>query len=118
MLKRLLRAGVWNPPGRQRFFAPSLPTLSRTFVQEETLRTTLVLWYGRDFKWSGEYDGLPLSALGDMVVMVPNYRLHLLGFLGDGTDDAPGNVAFEDQRLASISNIFACGVSVATCSYI
>ncbi|CAN7993314.1 unnamed protein product, partial [Ixodes hexagonus] len=66
------------------------------------LRTVLLFIHGTSFKWgwSDEYDGLALSALGELVVVVPNYRLHVLGFLGDGSDDAPGNVALYDQLLA------------------
>ncbi|KAK8775038.1 hypothetical protein V5799_010432 [Amblyomma americanum] len=41
-----------------------------------------------------------LSALGDVVVVVPNYRLGALGFLSDGSDEAPGNVGLADQMLA------------------
>ncbi|XP_040075618.2 acetylcholinesterase-1-like [Ixodes scapularis] len=69
---------------------------------ETALRTVLLFIHGRNFKWgwSAEYNALALSALGELVVVVPNYRLHVLGFLGDGTDDAPGNVALYDQLLA------------------
>lgn len=41
-----------------------------------------------------------LSSLGDVVVVVPNYRLGVLGFLYDGTDEAPGNAGLYDQLLA------------------
>ncbi|XP_064476233.1 acetylcholinesterase-like isoform X2 [Ornithodoros turicata] len=65
-------------------------------------KTTLVFFYGIAFKWgsNSDYDASPLCALGDVIVVVPNYRLHALGFLGDGSDDAPGNVALYDQLLA------------------
>ncbi|KAM7283946.1 cholinesterase [Ixodes scapularis] len=45
-------------------------------------------------------DGRYLAALGDVVVVVPNYRLGALGFLFDNTDEAPGNVGLDDQLLA------------------
>lgn len=41
-----------------------------------------------------------LSAIGDVVVVIPNYRLGALGFLYDGTDEAPGNVGLHDQLVA------------------
>ncbi|XP_077512697.1 uncharacterized protein LOC144123832 [Amblyomma americanum] len=63
-------------------------------------RIVLFVLHGRDLKWSREYDAAPLSALGDLVVVVPNYRLHLLGFLSNGTDFAPGNLALHDQIQA------------------
>ncbi|XP_077484512.1 acetylcholinesterase-1-like [Amblyomma americanum] len=41
-----------------------------------------------------------LSALGNLVVVVPNYRLGPLGFLSANASEAPGNLALYDQRLA------------------
>ncbi|GFR32995.1 acetylcholinesterase-1 [Trichonephila clavata] len=38
------------------------------------------------------YNGAPLAALGDVVVVTVNYRLGSFGFLTTGTEDAPGNV--------------------------
>lgn len=35
-----------------------------------------------------------------MVVVIPNYRLGVLGFLYDGTERGPGNAGLHDQRLA------------------
>ncbi|XP_050042016.2 acetylcholinesterase-like [Dermacentor andersoni] len=47
------------------------------------------------------YDGRYLSALGDLVVVVPNYRVGALGFLsGPSANTLPGNVGLHDQRLA------------------
>ncbi|GFY49488.1 acetylcholinesterase-1 [Trichonephila inaurata madagascariensis] len=42
------------------------------------------------------YNGAPLAALGDVVVVTVNYRLGSLGFLTTGTEDAPGNVGLYD----------------------
>ncbi|XP_064485516.1 acetylcholinesterase-1-like isoform X2 [Ornithodoros turicata] len=77
-------------------WTPSLPQ------PRHVKKTTLVFFYGIAFKWGSntDYDASPLCALGDVIVVVPNYRLHALGFLGDGSDDAPGNVALYDQLLA------------------
>ncbi|XP_077520180.1 acetylcholinesterase-like [Amblyomma americanum] len=41
-----------------------------------------------------------LAAYGDVVVVVPNYRLGALGFLSDGSNEAPGNAGLHDQLLA------------------
>ncbi|XP_049274830.1 acetylcholinesterase [Rhipicephalus sanguineus] len=47
------------------------------------------------------YDGQYLSALGDLVVVVPNYRVGALGFLsGPSAGVLPGNAGLYDQRLA------------------
>ncbi|XP_064488784.1 acetylcholinesterase-1-like [Ornithodoros turicata] len=78
-------------------WTPSLP--SPTYNPNKTV---LVFLNGCAFKWgsNGHYDATPLSSLGDIIVIVPNYRLHVLGFLGDGSDEAPGNLALYDQDLA------------------
>ncbi|KAH6935914.1 hypothetical protein HPB50_011451 [Hyalomma asiaticum] len=41
-----------------------------------------------------------LAAYGDVVVVLPNYRLGALGFMNDGTGSAPGNAGLYDQLLA------------------
>lgn len=46
------------------------------------------------------YDGRALATVGNVVVVTFNYRTGLLGLFYSGTDDAPGNVALHDQRLA------------------
>ncbi|CAG2108106.1 unnamed protein product [Medioppia subpectinata] len=45
-------------------------------------------------------NGEALAALGDVVVVSIQYRLHALGFLYSGTDEAPGNVGLWDQAMA------------------
>lgn len=45
-------------------------------------------------------DGRFLSSLGDLVVVVPNYRLGVLGFLNARTESAPGNMGLQDQLVA------------------
>ncbi|GFY37994.1 acetylcholinesterase-1 [Trichonephila inaurata madagascariensis] len=42
------------------------------------------------------YDGRALSGLGDVIVVSPNYRLNLFGFLTSGTRDLPGNYGIWD----------------------
>src|SRR6266487_3089362 len=46
------------------------------------------------------YNGLPLAAFGDVVVVSANYRLGAFGFLYGGSKEAPGNVAWFDQNMA------------------
>ncbi|XP_049514345.1 bile salt-activated lipase-like [Dermacentor silvarum] len=47
------------------------------------------------------YDGRYLSALGNLVVVVPNYRVGPLGFLSSRVGTSlPGNLGLHDQRLA------------------
>ena len=59
--------------------------------------------YGGGFNFGGEaaYDGTVLSSLHDVVVVIPNYRLSLFGFLSLGHDTKyPGNVGLMDQTMA------------------
>ncbi|XP_064488349.1 acetylcholinesterase-1-like [Ornithodoros turicata] len=78
-------------------WTPSLPT-----NPTHAPKTVLVFLYSIDFKWGSnrDYDATPLSALGDIIVVMPNYRLHALGYLGNGSSDAPGNMALYDQLLS------------------
>ncbi|KAL3191763.1 hypothetical protein MRX96_059499 [Rhipicephalus microplus] len=68
-------------------------------------KTVLFFLYGAAFQNGGNnfelYDGRYLSALGDLVVVVPNYRVGVMGFLsGPSPNTLPGNVGLHDQRLA------------------
>ncbi|GIX69490.1 acetylcholinesterase-1 [Caerostris extrusa] len=42
------------------------------------------------------YNGAPLAAHGDVIVVTVNFRLGAFGFLTSGTEDAPGNMALYD----------------------
>ncbi|KAH7936016.1 hypothetical protein HPB52_016448 [Rhipicephalus sanguineus] len=72
------------------------------------LRPVLFFLYGAAFQNGANsfeacalYDGQYLSALGDLVVVVPNYRVGALGFLsGPSAGVLPGNAGLYDQRLA------------------
>uniref|UniRef100_A0A670YMM5 Carboxylic ester hydrolase n=1 Tax=Pseudonaja textilis TaxID=8673 RepID=A0A670YMM5_PSETE len=46
------------------------------------------------------YDGSALSAYGNVVVVVLQYRLGILGFLSTGSQEAPGNWGLLDQVAA------------------
>ncbi|XP_064475906.1 acetylcholinesterase-1-like [Ornithodoros turicata] len=46
------------------------------------------------------YDGRYLSSLGDVIVIVPNYRLGVFGFLNAEVPDAYGNMGIQDLALA------------------
>ncbi|XP_071771136.1 fatty acyl-CoA hydrolase precursor, medium chain-like [Centroberyx gerrardi] len=48
-----------------------------------------------------QYDGSPLAAYQNVVVVVIQYRLSILGFLSTGDEHAPGNWGFLDQ-IASL----------------
>ncbi|XP_064479841.1 acetylcholinesterase-1-like isoform X3 [Ornithodoros turicata] len=84
------------------------PTLSCSGRGEKAAcatKTILVLFFGQDFEYGGNDEpmtnGRFLSAIGDMVVVVPNYRHGPFGFLSTGnTQRAPGNVGLMDQVAA------------------
>ncbi|XP_037515857.1 acetylcholinesterase-like [Rhipicephalus sanguineus] len=83
-----LRLNVWTPS----INAKGLPVL--------------VFLHGFQFYYGGNSQdslrGELLSALGNLVVVVPNFRLGPLGFLraNASSESSPGNLALYDQRLA------------------
>ncbi|KAG0444164.1 hypothetical protein HPB47_014098 [Ixodes persulcatus] len=86
-----LHLNVWTPHQPNKCKMTQCPLLP-----------VLVLLYGRDLEngWNGAYDGSMLASMGDVVVVVPNFRLGVFGFLNAASSDAPGNVALLDQVLA------------------
>ncbi|XP_075527760.1 acetylcholinesterase-like [Dermacentor variabilis] len=96
-----LHLNIWTPPWECE------PEKERA---ECKLRTVLFFLYGAAFQNGANsfearalhlYDGQYLSALGDLVVVVPNYRVGALGFLsGPSAGVLPGNAGLYDQRLA------------------
>ncbi|KAM7295769.1 cholinesterase [Ixodes scapularis] len=86
-----LHLNVWTPHQPDKCKMTQCPLLP-----------VLVLLYGRDLEngWNGAYDGSMLASMGDVVVVVPNFRLGVFGFLNAASSDAPGNVALLDQALA------------------
>ena len=68
-----------------------------------TNKLPVMVWiYGGAFQmgsiWTPIYNGLVLSTLNVVVVSI-NYRVGPMGFLYDGTEEAPGNVGLYDQLL-------------------
>lgn len=67
-------------------------------------KVVMVYLYGGSFMHGGNsyffYDGRYIAGFGDVIVVVPNYRVGVLGFLNAGVADAPGNVALYDQIMA------------------
>ncbi|XP_037280667.2 acetylcholinesterase-1 isoform X2 [Rhipicephalus microplus] len=68
------------------------------------VRAVILFIHGGDFQRGGNdeaiNDGTLLSAEGDVVVVVPNYRLNAFGFLNGHVANAPGNVGLHDVILA------------------
>lgn len=81
-----LHLNVWTPP------------------RSGDAKAVMVFIYGGGFQWGSNnwpiYDGRFLSALGDVVVVVPNYRLGAMGFLNARTRGAPGNAGIWDVLFA------------------
>ncbi|XP_071788164.1 cholinesterase-like [Asterias amurensis] len=46
------------------------------------------------------YDGMPLVAVGDVIVVTLNYRLDILGFLNTDDEASSGNAGLKDQQMA------------------
>ncbi|CAN7945800.1 unnamed protein product, partial [Ixodes hexagonus] len=68
------------------------------------LRTVMVYFCGHDLRRGCNsvllFDGGKLSALGDVVVVIPNYRLGVLGFLNIDVPGGDKNVGLLDQEFA------------------
>ena len=63
----------------------------------------LVWFYGGGFVYDAEffYDGKVIASLHDVVVVIPNYRVSIFGFLSLGREtDYPGNMGLLDQIMA------------------
>ncbi|CAN7988814.1 unnamed protein product, partial [Ixodes hexagonus] len=68
------------------------------------LHTVMVYFCGHDLRRGCNsvllFDGGKLSALGDVVVVIPNYRLGVLGFLNTDVPGGHQNVGLLDQEFA------------------
>jgi para-nitrobenzyl esterase len=69
----------------------------------------VMVWYhggGYTGGMGGDYDGRPLAADNDLIVVTVNYRLGVLGFLASSgltagsKDESSGNYGIQDQRAA------------------
>ena len=67
-------------------------------------KAVLVYIYGGAFQFGDSSlfynDGLPFSALNDVLFVSFNYRVGVFGFLSTHHSDAPGNEGFYDQLMA------------------
>ncbi|KAH9372658.1 hypothetical protein HPB48_003366 [Haemaphysalis longicornis] len=73
--------------------------------EQRAQRRAIVFWlHGGSFSSGGNsydiYDGRFIAAIGDVLVVVPNFRLSVFGYLNSGTGDVAGNMALHDQILA------------------
>ena len=80
------------------------PVVSDQAKTKSSLKPVLVYIYGGSFYIGSSsqliYNGLPLAALGQVVMVTLNYRLGALGFVNGGHRDTPGNLAIHDQLAA------------------
>ncbi|KAL3224667.1 hypothetical protein MRX96_026463 [Rhipicephalus microplus] len=80
------------------------PALHCNTIENCGAKSVIVFFHGGGFDTGGNsyffYDGTQLAALGDVVVVVPNYRLGVFGFLSADHPDAPGNMGLLDQLAA------------------
>uniref|UniRef100_A0A4D5S262 Carboxylic ester hydrolase n=1 Tax=Ixodes scapularis TaxID=6945 RepID=A0A4D5S262_IXOSC len=68
-------------------------------------RYPVIFWaYGGTFNTGGNsfdfYDGRFISGFGKMIVVAPNYRVGVFGFLNTDTPDVTGNMALHDMITA------------------
>lgn len=68
---------------------------------DRPLAPVMVFMYGGAFGLgdSSYYTGQRLVA-NDVILVVPNYRVNVLGFLATGDEASPGNYGLKDQNLA------------------
>ncbi|KAI1292292.1 Venom carboxylesterase-6 [Halotydeus destructor] len=61
----------------------------------------VVYFHGGEFKYGGkDYYKPDILLQQDIILVVPNYRLGVLGFLGTDDDHSPGNFGLKDQIAA------------------
>ncbi|KAL3196563.1 hypothetical protein MRX96_015427 [Rhipicephalus microplus] len=69
-------------------------------------RSVLVILHGGEFQRGSNddpmYDGRYMAAAEDVVVIVPNYRLNVFGFLATPFFGVPGNQGLRDQHAALV----------------
>ncbi|KAL1484291.1 hypothetical protein MTO96_050066 [Rhipicephalus appendiculatus] len=82
-----LHLNIWTPAERSLVHVP-----------------VLVSFHGGGFSYGSAntevFSGAALAAKTGFVVVAPNYRLDILGFLDANSTDAPGNVGLMDQNMA------------------
>ncbi|CAG7838019.1 unnamed protein product [Allacma fusca] len=77
------------------------PEASKSAKAEGDLLPVMVFFFGGGFALGDNsyYTGTKLLAK-DAVLVVPNYRVGVLGFLSTGDEVSPGNYGLKDQNLA------------------
>lgn len=82
-----LHLNIWTPTERSQVPVP-----------------VLVSFHGGGFSYGSAntevFSGAALAAKTGLVVVAPNYRLDILGFLDANSTEAPGNVGLMDQNMA------------------
>ncbi|XP_064469200.1 acetylcholinesterase-1-like [Ornithodoros turicata] len=67
-------------------------------------KAVIIFLYGGGFQWGSnrwlQHDARYLAALGDVVLVAPNYRVGVLGFLNGRNANIPGNAGVWDTLLA------------------
>lgn len=74
-----------------------------TQLKKDTKKAVMVWFFSGRFEIGSEsfYDGRALASLNDVVVVIPNYRLGIFGFLSlGGSSVCPGNAGLLDQVMA------------------
>lgn len=94
---------IWTPKSNE--FTKELSPKSSKFVANATKLLPVMFWiYGGGFQLGTASTELltpwPLAVNGQVVVVTFNYRGGPLGFLYDGSEEAPGNMGLYDQLLA------------------
>lgn len=74
-------------------------------------KAVLYFMYGGGHRYgginAGVYNGVPLSSLGDIIVVTVNYRLGYFGFLTSNSTEAPGNAG---EIIRFLKLFFLCEV--------
>ncbi|EEC20283.1 acetylcholinesterase, putative [Ixodes scapularis] len=76
-----------------------------TDCMQRIQKIPVMFWvYGGGFVFGGNnidvYDGRYIAGFGNLIVVVPNYRVGSFGFLNAQTEDVPGNMGMHDVIAA------------------
>ncbi|KAK7892081.1 hypothetical protein WMY93_024044 [Mugilogobius chulae] len=93
-------AMLFTPLTSQRTVCISMCTPRRCSSRRQAASTVLDPWRRPHCGAASQYDGSSLAAYENMVIVIIQYRLGILGFLSTGDEHAQGNWGFLDQLLA------------------